>query len=314
MDRLYRAVIDIRMTDAYLYGMISPSTVHILREDFPFPGPNEYAEVARILPSIGGEAANSAIVLSKLGLSTRFDGNWINPRSSDRVLSTMGSYGIDVSRLTVKADAGTDEIVIADRTSRTVFGSYAAFHTGPRQWNEPRREDIQEASIVCLDPYFRAESELAARLCVEAGRPYVTEDAHHESYIARNAAAIQVSHELRDREYAGRDMRDVFESFLRTCTGLVIFTFGADELWYARPGEKRKTFTPYTIQAVDTTGAGDSFRGAVAYGLFRGWDDERTVRFASAVAACVCLTMPHALNAPSLDGVLAFMEKHRSER
>jgi sugar/nucleoside kinase (ribokinase family) len=302
------------MPDAYLYGMISPSTVYILREDFAFPQPNAYAEVERILPSIGGEAANSAIVLSKLGLSTRLDGNWLNPRNAHRVLKAMESYGIDVSRLAVKDGFGTDEIVIADRTSRTVFGSYASFHTGPRQWNEPQREDIRDASIVCLDPYFRGESELAARHCVEAGKPYVTLDAPHDGFTARNAAAIAISHELRDREYAGRDMREVFDAYLRTCTGLVIFTFGSDELWYARPGEKLKTLKPYDIKPVDTTGAGDAFRGAIAYGLFKGWDDEKTVRFASAVAACVCLTMPHALNAPDLDGVCAFMEEHRTKK
>ena len=43
--------------DVYLYGMISPSTVYVLREDFAFPKPNGYAEVGRVLPSIGGEAA-----------------------------------------------------------------------------------------------------------------------------------------------------------------------------------------------------------------------------------------------------------------
>ena len=311
MDRLYRPVIDIRMPDAYLYGMISPSTVYILRDDFTYPRPNEYAEVARILPSIGGEAANSAIVLSKLGLSTRLDGNWINSMSAHRVLQTMESYGVDVSRLEVKDGFGTEEIVIADRTSRTVFGSYAAFHSGPRQWNQPRREDVRDAAVVCLDPFFRGEAELAARLCVEEGKPYVTLDAPHESYIARNAAALAISHELRDREYAGRDMREVFDAYLRTCAGLVIFTFGSDELWYARPGGRLQTLKPYAIKPVDTTGAGDAFRGTIAYGLFKGWDDEKTVRFASAAAACVCLTMPHALNAPGLDGVLAFMDEQK---
>jgi sugar/nucleoside kinase (ribokinase family) len=47
------------------------------------------------------------------------------------------------------------------------------------------------------------------------------------------------------------------------------------------------------------------------YGLLNSWDDEETIAFASAVAACVCLTVPHTLNAPGLDVILAFMEKKR---
>jgi sugar/nucleoside kinase (ribokinase family) len=61
---------------------------------------------------------------------------------------------------------------------------------------------------------------------------------------------------------------------------------------------------------VDTTGAGDMFRAGIIYGLLQHRDDENTVDFASAVAACVWLTLPHTLGAPNLDGVLAFMKNN----
>jgi sugar/nucleoside kinase (ribokinase family) len=275
------------MTDVYVYGMISPSLVYVLRRDFSFPERNGYAEIARSLPSIGGEAANSAIVLARLGLSVKLDGNWLNAAAAERVAGTLAGYGIDVSRLTRTDTPGTDEIVIADGDSRTVFGNYAGFHDGPRQWNEPRAEDVAEASAVCLDPYFRAESRLAAELCVAHGKPYVTLDCRHDDYVAQHAAIVAVSHELRDPAYPGRDMGELFGEYLEA------------------------TYKPYEIEPLDTTGAGDSFRGALAYGLLQGWPDERVVDFASAVAACVCLTMPHALNAPDLEEVTAFLERRR---
>ena len=302
------------MTDVYLYGMISPSTVHVLRDDFSFPQPNKYAEIARTYPSIGGEAANSAIVLAKLGLQTKLDGNWIHPANANKVTSLLGAFGIDLSRLTVNAAGGTDEIVIADKQSRTVFGNYAAFHTGPKQWNEAQAEDIKLAKIGCLDPFFRDESRLAARLCVEHGRPYVTVDCAYDDFMARHAACVVVSHELRDQTYPGRDMREVFKKYQEYCRGLVIFTFGSDALWSGRSGGAIATHQPYAIEPVDTTGAGDSFRGAIAYGFLQGWDDATTIEFASAVAACVCLTVPHTLNAPGLDGIHSFMEAHRTRR
>jgi sugar/nucleoside kinase (ribokinase family) len=299
------------MSDAYSYGMISPSTVHVLRSDFVFPRPNTYAEIARTHPSIGGEAANSAIVLAKLGLRCKLDGNWIHPTNAAKVTGLLGAFGIDLTRLTVSEGGGTEEVVIADRDSRTVFGNYASFHEGPRQWNDPQPDDIRDAEIVCLDPYFREQSLQAAQLCVEHRTPYVTLDCPYDGFIAQHAAAVVVSHELRDQAYAGRDVSEVFAEYRERCQGLVIFTFGSDALWFARHGGERKTREPYAIEPVDTTGAGDSFRAGVAYGILQGWDDERIVEFASAVAACVCLTVPHALNAPGLAAVLVFMEKHR---
>jgi sugar/nucleoside kinase (ribokinase family) len=300
------------MHDVYAYGMISPSTVHVLRDDFGFPAPNKYAEIASTHASIGGEAANSAIVLAKLGLDVKLDGNWIHPDKSDQLMRLLGAFGIDRSRLTVRADGGTDEIVIADRTTRTVFGNYAAFHAGPVQWNGPSAEDIEQARIVCIDPYFRDQSRNAARLCVEHGRPYVTLDCRHDDYLARHAASAVISHELWDAAYPGCDLRELFDEYQRTCPGLIIFTFGGDELWYARGTSDRRTLSPYPIDPVDTTGAGDAFRGAIAYGLLNAWDDEQTVDFAAAVSACVCLTLPHTLNAPGLEVIQAFRDQHRT--
>jgi sugar/nucleoside kinase (ribokinase family) len=299
--------------DVFLYGMISPSTVHVLRSDFAYPKANTYGEIASTLTSIGGEAANSAIVLSKLGLRTKLDGNWIHPRSADHVLGLLGGFGIDISRLSVNAAGGTIELVIADKETRTVFGNYAAFHAGPPQWNEPQAVDIEDAAVVCLDPYFRDQSRLAAELCVRYEKPYVTLDSRYDDFVAQNAACVVISHELRDQAYPGADHREIFDQYRQHCRGLVVFTFGGDELWYGRIGVERRVHKPFAIDPLDTCGAGDSFRGAIAYAILKAWNDEQTLEFASGVAACVCMTTPHTLNAPGLEQILEFIRSQRAQ-
>jgi sugar/nucleoside kinase (ribokinase family) len=293
--------------DVYLYGMITPSTVYVIDQAFNYPRANEYAEIKQVLPSIGGEAANSAIVLSKLGLNTKLDGNWINPKNAEKVTTLLNPYKIDTSRLTIKDNFGTEEIVITDKNTRTVFGNYVAFHSGELQWNTPIEDDIKNTKIVALDPYMKAESHCAAELCVKHNKPYVTLDCRFDEYIAQNAASVVISHELRNQHFPNDDNLVLFNKYLEHCKGLVIFTYGSDELWYGRKGAKKKVFKPFKIQPLDTTGAGDAFRGAVTYGIFKKWNDEKIVEFASAVAACVCMTMPHALNAPDLEEVLKFI-------
>ncbi|MBN2103346.1 carbohydrate kinase family protein [bacterium] len=296
--------------DIYCYGMISPSTVFLIREDFQYPHPNEYAEIKQSLPSVGGEAVNSAIILSKLGIKIKLDGNWLNPARTDQVRRLLEPFNIDISRLTEKPDCGTEEIVIADTSSRTVFGNYASFHAGEKQWNSPCESDIRDAKFVVLDPYFRQESLLAAEMCAKHKKPFVTLDCRYDSPLAKQAEAVIISHELRGEAYPDANMKDIFKKYQENCKGLIIFTFGSDNLWIARQGQPVHKFKPYQIKPVDTTGAGDAFRGGIAYGLFRGWKDEKTVDFASAVAACVCLTVPHTLNAPDLDGILTFMDTY----
>jgi sugar/nucleoside kinase (ribokinase family) len=302
------------MYDVYLYGMISPSTVYVLDDDFVFPQPNQYAEIQQSLPSVGGEAANSAIMLSKLGIKTKLDGIWLNQDLAGKVMSLLKPFSIDVSRITIKSGCGTEEVVIADRNSRTVFGNYVGFHKGKKQWNEPREEDIQKAKMIALDPYLRETSLQVAQLCVRNHKPYVTLDCRYDDFMAIHAAAVIVSHELRDQAYSDQDMPEIFKKYQAGCEGLILFTFGADELWYARRDQPIRKYKPYKITPVDTTGAGDSFRAGIVYGLLNSWDDESTVDFASAVAACVCLSAPHALNAPGLEGVLAFMKEKKHEK
>ena len=300
------------MYDVYLYGMISGSTVHLLDQHFEYPEANTYAEVARSIPSVGGEAVNSAIILSKLGVTTKLDGNWLNPLSSGRTLKLLEPFAIDTSRLVARQGYGTDEFVIADKTTRTVFGNYAGFHGGKKQWNDPVEEDVRQAGAVALDPYFRDESVRVAEYCVKHAVPYITLDCPYDGFLAQHAAALVISHELRDQTYPGEDPVSLFQRYQTCCPGLIIFTFGSCPLWYARNNETIRYFTPYPIQPVDTTGAGDAFRGAVTYGVLKSWSDKQTVEFASATAACVCMTVPHTLNAPGLDTINSFIEEQAS--
>jgi sugar/nucleoside kinase (ribokinase family) len=291
--------------------MVSASTVIILDTTFNFPRPNEYAEIGQTMPSIGGEAANTAIMLSKLGIKTKLDGNWLNTLNANKILGLLKQFEIDTSRLTVRENYGTEEIVIVDKTTRTVFGNYAHFHNGEKQWNAPSEEDVKGCIMAALDPYFRQDAELLARLCVKYNKPYVTLDCPYDNFITHNADAVVISHELRDQAYKDSDMNKVFENYLKYCKGMTIFTFGSDELWYARQGQKMHVFKPFKIEPVDTTGAGDSFRSGIIFGLLQKWDDGKTVEFASAVAANVCLTRPHTLNAPGLDAIQSFITKHK---
>ncbi|MBY9006597.1 MAG: carbohydrate kinase family protein [Candidatus Lokiarchaeota archaeon] len=297
------------MYDVYLFGMISASTVYILDKNFSFPKPNQYAEINQELPSIGGEAVNSAIMLSKLGITTKLDGNWLGEKNSKKVFSLLEPYKIELSRLSIKKEYnGTEEIVIVDQTTRTVFGNYASFHSGDRQWNYPQESDIQDAKIISIDPYFKEESLSVAKMCVKNQKSFVSLDCKYDNFIAQNAEVLVISHELRNQSYPNIDLEELFGQYQKNCKGLIIFTFGDKDLWYSRGDMERKLYSPYKIVPIDTTGAGDSFRSGIIYGLLNSWNDKTTIEFACAVSACVCLTIPHTLNAPNLEGVFNFIK------
>ena len=67
----------------------------------------------------------------------------------------------------------------------------------------------------------------------------------------------------------------------------------------------------YQVKAVDTTGAGDVFHGAYAFGVLQGWGIEKTVQFASAVAAMKCAKLGGRSGIPTLQEAMRFLKGKR---
>jgi sugar/nucleoside kinase (ribokinase family) len=182
------------MHDVYAFGVVAPSTLIELADDLPTPG--GYAEIASVQVSIGGEAAGSAYVLARLGISTKLAGNRIGEdAASIGALALLTDAGVDCSAISTEGGAhSVKEVVLSHGDARTVLGTYRRLDAD-RAWGPPNRDDIATSRIVCLDPFFGAESAAAARWCRELGIPYVTIDTAPETDIAKHAEVVIVSEE-----------------------------------------------------------------------------------------------------------------------
>lgn len=298
--------------DVYAYGVIASSTLHLL--SLPFPAPDAYAEIAQTHAMTGGEALNSAIVLSRLGLRVQLDGNWIGATVDGRqLLKRIRTYDIDTQRLKVKKGyVGVREIVFSDEKSRTIFGNYIDLLSSTRKWNIPRKEDLARARVVCVDPPFQAESALVGRFAAELGKPYVTIDCPYDQELASAAAVLIISGEFRDRTYPGANLTDLFYEYQQCARGLVIFTVGGEEILYGRVGGAVTRYQPYPVKVIDSAGAGDSFRAGVIYGMLQAWNDAETIQYAAALAGLVCASFPGVLNSPTHPQVLQFIQSHQA--
>lgn len=296
--------------DVYSFGVVSSSTLYSLCGAFPESG--RYAEIDEVRHMTGGEATNSSIVLARLGVRVRLDGNWLGTDDAGkRTRALLSGYGIDISRLTLRDEyKGVQEVVFAAAGTRTIFGTYGRL-LGDAHWNMPREEDVRRAKVVCLDPFFKQASARAAELAFGAGIPVVTVDCPHDAPWLRHVSAVVIAEAYIQEHYAGCSLENLFSKYQQSGNGLVIFTFGPSAIWYARPDEPVKQFQPYVVEAVDTTGGGDAFRAGIVYGFLRGWEDSKMIDFAAAVAALVCSRFPGVLPAPTFDEVVEFRRAHK---
>ena len=301
------------MSDVYFFGHITTGV--ILRLQGRYPAPDGYAEIAESLENHAGEATAGALVLARLGLGVTLEGNWIGDTPAcRRTLDFLKQRGIDCSGLVIKPGyAGVNEIVISDGESRTVFGRFGDLLSSTRQWEMPDAGRIRAARAVCVDPSFGEATLFAARTAKSAGKPLITSDARPDSPLAALADVLVISNEFLARDYPdavafGPARERLFADYLARCPGLVVFTSGSQPAWFARTGERvRRELAPFSIDVVDSAGAGDAFRASLIYGLLHDWADDQNLRFASAVAALVCTTAPGCVHPPTLAQVEAFL-------
>lgn len=294
----------------YAYGVVSSSTLYRIRD--AFPSPEGYAEIRDFRHMTGGEAANSSIVLSRLGVRVKLDGNWLgDDENGKRTKALLSDYQIDTSRLPLREGyKGVQEVVFAAAGTRTIFGTYGRL-LEQADWNRPQESDITKARVVCLDPFFAKSASRVAETAFGAGIPVVTVDCRHDDPLLRHASAVVVAESYIRENYPGRDLEELFKDYQAATGGLTIFTFGAAPVWYARPSERIRLAEPYSIDPVDTAGGGDSFRAGIVYGFLKHWSDDEMINFAAAIAAIVCTRFPGVLNAPTHDEVVDFMRSAR---
>ncbi len=296
-----------KSNDAYLYGMILITNSFLLKDNYP--APDTYGEIMQKYSLPGGETGTCATILANFGCSVIMEGTNMGSSTYPRIIEFYKDKSVDTSRLYLDPGYdGLEDYVLIDKNTRTPFGTFIQYYTdGNNRWHEPLEEDIICSKVVGLDPWFGEQSIKVATICAKNQIPYVTIDCPYDSEIHKFSAINIISNEFVSQNYKEENRIDLFQKYIEHSDGLVIFTLGAKDIIYGRKGQAIMHVTPYAVDVVSTLGAGDSFKAGCVYALLQGMDDNSTVRFAAATAACACTKFPLPLNPPSLDNILSML-------
>jgi sugar/nucleoside kinase (ribokinase family) len=233
------------------------------------------------------------------------DGTWIGTEVAPMLKAFYSEKKVDLSSMTfLKDDPGVMDYVVIAGLVRSPMGRFQTlFSTGERWWGVPKEEDIAGCKVAAIDPYFREETELAAKLCIKHGIPYVTIDSRHDTFLHEHAAINVVSKECTENDYKGMAPEEIMKLMMSGSDGLTIITQGGGEMLYGRKGGEIRRMKPFNVEVKSTLGAGDTFKAGCVYALLKGKTDEDIVRFASACSAIAISRFPLPLNPPRLEEV-----------
>ncbi|MBP3542256.1 MAG: carbohydrate kinase family protein [Clostridia bacterium] len=294
--------------EAYLFGQVLGTHSFLLRGGFLQP--DQYSEIDAQYFLPGGETGTACTVLASLGVNVRMDGTYIGQKVAPMLKEFYKDKTVDLSPLHFTQDDGVMDYVVIAGLVRSPMGRFQTlFGDDSRWWSIPREEDLAGCRAAAVDPFFRAESDRVAEICIKLGIPYVTIDSPHNTFLHQHAAVNVVSGECLHNHYQGRSPEEIMPLLQETANGLVIITSGGGEMLYGRKGEAYKRMKTFSVEVKSTLGAGDTYKAGCVYALLHGMSDEETVRFASACSGIAISRFPLPLNPPTLEEVNALIAR-----
>ncbi|VAV83243.1 hypothetical protein MNBD_DELTA01-1479 [hydrothermal vent metagenome] len=256
-----------------------------------FPQEDAKPEATALLTQGGGPVATALVTLARLGVKGSVMGIIGDDDAGKTIKKELRAEGVSTRGLITRKDSTSQRAFIIVNTkaaSRTVIWQRAS--GAPLAPAEVRATHIKNASLLLLDGLMEdaslAAAELAARfnvpILLDAGsmRPGMIELIKISDYV--------VASEQFARAVSGTPLKALKElRAINPQAKAVTITLGKKGSITCAAG-KRISKGAFKVEAVDTTGAGDVFHGGFAYGILKGWQIEKTVEFASAVAALKC--------------------------
>jgi len=259
-----------------------------------YPAFNSKVELVDYLQAPGGEIATAMVGLQRLGLTTRYAGRFGDDSAGTFGIESLKAEGVDIEFAEIIPGALTQIafIVIDERSGeRTVIWkrdarlAYSA--------DEAPISIVEDARVLHITPHDAQACIALARHAKQVGTvvsidldntfPGLGDLLPLVDVLVTSAEWPSRMFGIDDKRGALRALRDKYGA---SVVGITLGEYGSlmfcNDTFIETPG------FPVPGGCKDTTGAGDSFRAGLLYGMVSGQSIEESARMANAVAALKC--------------------------
>jgi sugar/nucleoside kinase (ribokinase family) len=247
-----------------------------------FPERDGHTRVFHDEEFIGGEAANTATILSDLGVEVRLMGNALgDDRRGAFFLNRIANFPVDISGIQVDANAQTGHaIVLSDSGgARSICGCFPDLRTRP-----VTATDLAGIALLSVDPFLGEHAVGAAALARQMGAAVFSIELAPDHALASLCDVVINSTGFMRRHDMGSPS-DVAIDLLKAGVETVVITQGASGCRVFQDTGHSFEQSAFPVAVADTTGAGDGFRAGLIFGYLSGWTLTRSVQFATASGA-----------------------------
>ncbi|WP_028592622.1 ribokinase [Paenibacillus massiliensis] len=233
----------------------------------------------------GGKGANQAVAAARLGAEVTMIGRVGDDSFGKDILANFKENHVNTQNVkpVTHSESGTAHIILAEGDNSIVVVEAANREVTPAYVDEAS-EAIREADIVLIQQEIPEETVVhVSKLCAQFGTPLLLNPAparmlpqeviDQASYITPNEHEAEIL-------FQGMSPAEA----LRQYPNKLFITEGSKGVRYF-DGDEEILVPTYRVEAVDTTGAGDTFNAAFAVALAERRPLQESIRFANRAAS-----------------------------
>lgn len=295
------------MVDVLCIGHVAYDVTLPLEE---FPSENFKYSIKSKIEGGGGPASNAAYLLSKWGVNTGFIGLLGDDAYGKNIVDEFKSVGTDISMIKIAKAYPTPYstiLVNIKNGTRTIINCKI-----PHPQLDIDEKDLEklDPKVILFDGHELKTSIKAIELFPDAKTILDAGSVREGTLILAEKVDYLIVSEnfaLTYCEMESLENRNDYERCMDKMKklnkkGQIVVTLGERGLIYEEEGLV-KTFNAYKVKAVDTTGAGDIFHGAFAYGLINNYSLIENLKLCSKTSAISVQTLGGRQSIPDKDEV-----------
>ncbi|PRZ15828.1 ribokinase [Laceyella sediminis] len=249
----------------------------------PGAGETVLGESFKTVP--GGKGANQAVAAARLGAEVTMIGCVGDDHYGEIIIRNLEENDVCTSFMkpVTHTESGTAHIVLAEGDNSIVVVKGANDLVTPSYVQQALRP-IHEADMVLIQQEIPEETvEYVSQVCHASGVPLLLNPAPARTVspevIARASYLTPNEHET-EILFPGLTAEEALKQY----PNKLFITVGKQGVRY-HDGTREVTVPAYPVEAVDTTGAGDTFNAAFAVALAEGKSIAASLRFANRAAS-----------------------------
>tara|TARA_B100000700_G_scaffold67211_1_gene74331 strand:+ start:361 stop:1182 length:822 start_codon:yes stop_codon:yes gene_type:complete len=263
-----------------------------------------------------GKGANQAVAVSRLGFPVSLIGKVGNDIFGDELLESLNSEQIDTSMVgRHEGPSGVAFIYVFEETSENqiivISGSNEQVKSNQISDKELSESDVLISQLEVPpseieDLFIKAKNTGTYRILNTAPALKISKNLIHETdLLVMNEPELEnLTERILERQNADSIGQAIKDLNLST-TQSVVVTLGSKGA-YVYVDQKGQLIEGYKVEAVDTTGSGDCFIGALASQYLESKDLLDSVNFANKAAALSVMKKGASASMPSMEEVVNF--------